>query len=277
MQLKMGNHINDTIAEKYHQQFLKLATAEIAERLELSENYVIWDSDMLLLRDFCPFNSKGRINFMEGPARPDTPREKTILDVCHANAGKSFTHLTGLNYANAWRKNGVGYTPRHMVVNRQSMADLLNAIHTRSAKANSHWSTAILEAACPTLQACVCGFSEHGSYASWMKTTSPSLVAEVTRQEGPSAFPSHKSPCCPYEYSFATETKQGLLAAEFPQSSSATCKANSLLQVDEKVFHDGHEGAHSEVVAKTSGAAVVATPSVAPPLLSTKRIAPTKQ
>jgi len=64
MEFQMGHDINDTMAESYHQQFLKLATAEIAARLSLSEHYVIWDSDMLLLRDFCPFNSKGQINFM---------------------------------------------------------------------------------------------------------------------------------------------------------------------------------------------------------------------
>jgi hypothetical protein len=220
-QLKIGHGINQTIADTFHQQFLKLATAEMAERLALSDHYVIWDSDVVLMQEFCPFNNKGQINFMEAAA--DTSANHT--QKCEAHHDRAFHELTGAHYANKFRKKaGSTYTNHHMIVNRRAMEELLSTVRARSQKANSHWSTAILESACPNLEACACGISESGSYASWKKHTLPSLVAEVSSQGSNKPAELGSKQCCPFEYSFATEKRLGTLSVKFPREYQGVCK-----------------------------------------------------
>merc|ERR1711939_1225897 len=107
-----------------------------------------------------------------------------------------------------------------MVVNSKAMGDLLDIIRERSKTTNSHWSTAILELACPTLKECACGISESGFYASWMQQKQPSKMTMVVQQESKITLPRNDM-CCPYEYSFAPEKKKGMLAGQFPKDNVA--------------------------------------------------------
>merc|ERR1719183_2334493 len=109
------------------------------------------------------------------------------------------------------------------------MADLLQHIVRRKSD-NSHWSRAILEKSCPTVEACSCGFSELGSYASWMKKMHPKSVAEVAQQWGhpvkprPGTLRSH-SQCCPTsDHELDPQRGQGNLAVVFNRHRDCTKK-----------------------------------------------------
>lgn len=207
MRLGLGSH---TMAGWYLQQFLKMGVAEAAGQLGLSENYVIWDSDMVLLKTFCPFNVRGQANFMEGDSGPE--------NACNKGYQRSFQQLTGLPYAYS-DSHKKGFTTHHMVINQLAMRDLLNRF--RHTGAGKHWSTAILEASCPNLEACSCGFSEYGSYASWMKRLYPTEFAEVPLQyERSSSVADPRVSCCPDHYPeyFEKKAKEGLLFVSFERS-----------------------------------------------------------
>lgn len=221
MRLGLGSH---TMAGWYLQQFLKMGVAEAATKLDLSENYVLWDSDMVLLRDYCPFNEQGQVNLMEGDTGPKNK--------CNIGYQSSFQQLTGLPYAYSEnnRKAGLsksgkqlwerkGFTTHHMVINQKAMLSLLTKFGQSSS--GGHWSTGILEASCPNLESCSCGFSEYGAYASWMKSVHPDKVAEVPLQyERSSEVADPRISCCPDAYPayFAKKTKQRLLFVSFERS-----------------------------------------------------------
>merc|ERR1719277_1373215 len=57
------------------------------------------------------------------------------------------------------------------------MKGFLKSLQKRTSE--RHWSLAILKAACRSLDTCMCGFSEYGSYASWMRHTRPDMFSEV--------------------------------------------------------------------------------------------------
>jgi len=162
------------MADKYLRQFWKMGIASLAESHHLSEDFVIWDADTVLFRDFCPLNEAGEANLME-----DELPDKT----CHDEISHTFKQLTGLDYALSDRKNKT-FDSHHMVVNVNAMSGLLQTLQKSRPEA-ADWSLAVLEAACPTLEKCACGFSEFGTYASWMKHQHPSLVAEVPKQLAP--------------------------------------------------------------------------------------------
>jgi len=207
MRLGLGSH---TMAGWYLQQFLKMGVAEAATKLDLSENYVLWDSDMVLLRDYCPFNEQGQVNFMEGDTGPENK--------CNIGYQSSFQRLTGLPYAYS-EKNRKGFTTHHMVINQKAIRSLLDKFGESSG--GKHWSTGILEASCPNLESCSCGFSEYGAYASWMKSLHPDQVAEVPLQyERSSHVADPKISCCPDAYPdyFVKKTKQRLLFVSFERS-----------------------------------------------------------
>jgi hypothetical protein len=207
MRLGLGSH---TMAGWYLQQFLKMGVAEVAEKLGLSENYVIWDSDMILLRDFSPFNTRGQVNLMEGDTGPE--------NICNKGYQESFGKLTGLSYAYS-RLHKKGFTTHHMVVNQTAMRDFLRHIGTKSH--DEHWSNAVLEASCPNLETCSCGFSEYGSYASWMLHFHPEAMTVVPRQyERGSQIVDPNVGCCPERYPqfFKKKLDEGLLFVSFERS-----------------------------------------------------------
>lgn len=207
LRLGLGSH---TLAGWYLQQFLKMGVAEVADKLGLSDSYVLWDSDMVLLRDFCPFNAVGQVNLMEGDTGPENK--------CNKGYQRSFEKLTGLRYAYS-KKHVKGFTTHHMVVNQSAMRDLL--AHMGMKSAGKHWSNAILDASCPDLETCSCGFSEYGSYASWMRHWYPEILAEIPRQyERSSKVADPDVSCCPdhYHQYFKQKLDEGLLFVSFERS-----------------------------------------------------------
>lgn len=209
------------VAGGYLQQFLKMGLSEVASKYGLSDDYVLWDSGMVLIRDFCPFNQEGQANLMESDDQPE--------GTCNKNYQNAFAQLTGLDYAQSERSNKA-FTAHHMVVNQQTMSQLLNAVRARQTN-SSHWSNSILEVACPTAEVCTCGFSEFGTYASWMKRLHPASVSEVplqishaNPQQGARAA---KAQCCPSSYTFTNDRTAGSLAVLFRPSD---CKQASLQQ-----------------------------------------------
>jgi len=199
LRLGLGSH---TMDGWYLQQFLKMGVSDVAEMLGLSDNYVLWDSDVILLRDYCPFNAQGQVTLMEGDTGPENQ--------CNAGYQKSFERLTGLPYA--YSGSNKGFTTHHMVINRHAMGELLAKIGQDAR--GQHWSRAILEASCPDLETCSCGFSEYGSYASWMKRQHPKDVAEVPLQyERKHHIWDSSSSCCPEDHPeyFEQKTRAGLL------------------------------------------------------------------
>jgi len=207
MRLGLGGH---TMAGWYLQQFLKMGVATAAKKLDLSENYVLWDSDMVLLRNYCPHNAQGQVNLMEG----DSGKQ----NVCNIGYQKSFERLTGMKYAYSKAKKQ-GFTTHHMVINQKIMNRLLETFAPKDS--GKHWSTAILEASCPNLETCSCGFSEYGSYASYMKNLYPNQVAEVPLQyERSSNVADPKISCCPEDYPkyFEEKARQRLLFVSFERS-----------------------------------------------------------
>lgn len=207
--------IKKDMAENFHKQFMKLAVAEIASQLGLSKHYVFWEPDSVLLRDFCPFNAKGQVNLMKALGNDDRQ--------CNAHHGSAFSQATGLQYK-LTNPNQPPFSSRHMVVNQSSMMDFLSTVRARSNSTNaaSHWSTSLLKAACPSLSACRCGFSEVGSYGSWMHRMNPLSVAEVINQEG--NFVPKKGTCCPAQNKFTKENVQGLLSVQFERPSDPDCR-----------------------------------------------------
>mmetsp|Transcript_85535 Transcript_85535/g.149080 ORF Transcript_85535/g.149080 Transcript_85535/m.149080 type:complete len:845 (-) Transcript_85535:8-2542(-) len=150
------------LASLYYDQFVKMGVAKASEKLGLSENYVLWDPELLLIRDFCPFTNDGKINIMGG----SRPRD----DVCVKEHQASFENLFGLGHKYL-ADFAEGLAPVHMVMNKHTMAAMLENASKRfsvsAESADGNWTTAFLEASCQTLQGCICGFSEHTAYASW--------------------------------------------------------------------------------------------------------------
>lgn len=158
-------------AKVMFKQFLRMGIVEATDKLRLSENYVVWDSDMVLIRDFCPFNNQGQTNFMEGILGPD--------NACQRGYQVAFQELIGEKYRfsdGAYK----AYNPHHMVFNATVMKSFLQTIKKRHNAV--HWSTPMMEASCKTLDNCTCGFSEYGSYASWIKNSNPAVFAEIATQ-----------------------------------------------------------------------------------------------
>mmetsp|Transcript_105894 Transcript_105894/g.187244 ORF Transcript_105894/g.187244 Transcript_105894/m.187244 type:complete len:685 (-) Transcript_105894:26-2080(-) len=161
------HHDLASLAKKLSMQLARLGIAQAAQKLGLSDTYVILESVMLLIRAFCPFDRTGRTNFMENL---DDEKEQ-----CQQKQKVSFERLTGQRYA--FSKSGKSFAANHIVVNTKTMNELLEVMKNRSGAL--HWSAAILESTCASLQTCRCGFSDSGSYASWVHATQPSYFSEM--------------------------------------------------------------------------------------------------
>merc|ERR1719440_1348222 len=202
MRYGAGSH---TLAGWYLQQFLKMGVAESTEALGLSENYVLWDSDMVLVRDFCPFNAQGQVNLMEG--------SYNAQNMCNRFYEQTFEKLTTLQYV--YSQTGAGLTSHHLVVNRKIMREMLATMGQ-----GRNWSTAILEASCPDLEHCGCGFSEYGSYASWMKHRHATDIKEVPRQFKRLQEEIKPPRCCPEQYAeyLKKQAEDGVIFVGFERS-----------------------------------------------------------
>lgn len=177
-----GNH---DLSGWYLQQFLKMGVAQAAGRLNLTKDYVVWDSDMVLVHNFAPFNERGQVHLMSDG--------NVGHQGCNARYEASFQNLTNLSYSYSQEK-GEGFTSHHMVVHNDYMLGLLG----KFGSSGQHWTKAILEAACPSLKMCTCSFSEYGAYASWLKHKHPDFVAEVPK--GYQRLIANRGACCPQDW-----------------------------------------------------------------------------
>lgn len=205
--------------DEYMGRLLKFGIARMSKKLDLSEHYVILDPEVILIRDFCPFNKKGQVNFMQKQVTRDFYAQFDSRSEGQANYNKIymsfFKMVSGLAYAHGESMHG-SFESYHAVVNTNSMNRFLDAVETRaSRKAGArywneilntslpvNWASAMLNIACRSGWACWCGFSEYGSYASWMKHDRPQDFAELLplyRKMRPTNW-SQPAPCCPVSY-----------------------------------------------------------------------------
>lgn len=168
----------------YLQQFLKMGIVEAAGRLNLTKDFVVWDSDMVLVHNFAPFDDRDQTNFMEDGNRRN--------EGCNTRYEASFRQLTHLPYGYS-QQGGTSFTSHHMVVHTDYMLELLG----RLGSSGQHWTKAIIEAACPDLETCKCGFSEYGAYASWVKHQHPDIMVEVPK--GFQRLQVGRDACCPQD------------------------------------------------------------------------------
>jgi hypothetical protein len=172
--LRMSSRSSNSskMAGWYLQKFLKMGLAEAASLHNLGEHYVLWDSTMIMLRDFCPFDSDGRVRIMEGG--------RSTCSQSHENV---FSKLTGIAYTHPHHSN-ITFSSNHLVVSTQHMIQFLNVLRQpqEGVASKGHWFYSILEVACPSLEDCDCGFPELAGYATWMQHVHPAAVAKVPRQ-----------------------------------------------------------------------------------------------
>mmetsp|Transcript_149591 Transcript_149591/g.259873 ORF Transcript_149591/g.259873 Transcript_149591/m.259873 type:complete len:665 (+) Transcript_149591:44-2038(+) len=161
----------EPLTNLYFQQFLKMGVAEAVGKLGLSKTYVLLDSNMIMIRNFCPVSKTGKSKFMVGGwERPG--------DVCFESYRKTFEKLTKQRYT--FSSRGQPFESFGMLVNTTIMLQLLNSIREqRSAK---HWSFNILEAACSRMDTCKCGLSAYSAYPSWAMRTGLVQFDEIPRQ-----------------------------------------------------------------------------------------------
>lgn len=145
----------DDLALQYFSRFLKMGVAQ--SDLDLSDNYAVWDSDVILLRSFCPFNSLGQAVLMEG--------DGVQSGQCHQFDKLALRQMTGVDYA--YSRSKKPFNAYQAVVGKQLMKEFLQEVEKNNPQ--HHWSINILEGACKTMAACECGFSEYGWYTSWLK------------------------------------------------------------------------------------------------------------
>mmetsp|Transcript_95299 Transcript_95299/g.168802 ORF Transcript_95299/g.168802 Transcript_95299/m.168802 type:complete len:744 (+) Transcript_95299:57-2288(+) len=202
--------------DKYFGQLLKLGIARKSEELGISEHYVILDPEVVLIRNFCPFNRKGQTNFMESVDRSDQSE-------CSRIQASVFDLMSGLSLARSHMSHA-GFASHHAVVNTDSMKRFLDILETHYVNRvnNSRtpvngslpmtWASAILESACGTSLSCSCGFSEYDAYASWMKHERPHKFAELPalyRRMAPMNW-SRPAPCCPASYDLSGDEGLGM-------------------------------------------------------------------
>lgn len=170
------------------QQFVKFSfvNTPLLADFPLSETFLIWDSDLILLDHFDAINADGRMPLMAGGKA-----HALIGDVCPY--GYSYRALTGHDTAIA--PGNRGYIPHHMVVHKPFLVEMLQAFQGKSV---DEWFWRIMDAACGTenMARCTCGFSEYTSYATWVKAHHPEAIVDIaenfTRVTGPDT-------CCPLE------------------------------------------------------------------------------
>jgi len=193
------------LVAELHEQFVKMGIANASQHLGLSDNYVLLDSDMILIRDFCPFNNQGHGRIFSG--QPEDFSKK-----CAKSQQLAFERLTRFKHPSP--DNHPGAPAEAMVVNKKRMLNLLKDIQAKSSA--THWSEAILNSACTDLGTCRYGVRIQSLYPAWMSHTNPAEYAAVSRQyrtivPGVTLVPSKDfmKPCCPDSYEFAGDGDLG--------------------------------------------------------------------
>lgn len=149
------------LAGWYLQQFLKLGAAQAIP--SLSDYFVIWDLDMVLLNPLQVLQTK------KGHTR-------TVVNVGGARNipgyRQAYQKLTSRNLESA--PDGTSFVTHWMVVYKPFMAEFLSAITSKkkhSSAGDTAWVWSILDAV--PVQHIDMGFSEYASYVSWVKQHYP--------------------------------------------------------------------------------------------------------
>merc|ERR1719277_2015820 len=139
------------------------------------------------------------------------------------------------------------------------MSEFLNVLRTSFSadSANTHWTHAILQAACPTLKDCTCGFPEAGAYVSWLKHKHPEVVSEVPKQivnavdvdrvrlhNRKKKGWARRIPCCPEQHRFYKDRSNGNLAVKFNRSSKCGGPPRPSIAEREKLHRKLHSRRH---------------------------------
>lgn len=197
----MKNTDREAIARRFFHQFLRMGLVEASRRLSLSDEYVLFDAETLLIRDFCPYNKAGQVAFMESG---DEDRDFG----CQSHHAAVFKNLTGVGYALS--RNHRSFNGHLMVVSRKIMKELLQTIEERHPE-EDHWSSTMLKHLCTSSDDCKCGFQEFAAYASWMRSQYPEKFAETEPlyefwHPAPWQFRAKKEKaCCPESYDYTTD------------------------------------------------------------------------
>ncbi|CAD7699722.1 unnamed protein product [Ostreobium quekettii] len=168
------------LAGWYLQQFLKLGAAEyMPVEPELSQYFLVWDLDMMLLRPLSLFYIPGASRKVHHVQR------QTVVNVGGNKLPgyePSYKRLTGqdLEYA----PDGTSFVTHWLVVYKPYMAEFLisigggnftdnpaNALHLQMGEASTRWVWRILDSIDPKFVET--GFSEYASYVSWVKQNYP--------------------------------------------------------------------------------------------------------
>jgi hypothetical protein len=115
---------SNRFAKWYFQQFLKMG---ICNRPDLHENYLIWDSDTILLHPLSFFSQDGRVLFTKGNEY-HTPYFVTLNKILKEPREVNFSFIA-----------------QHMMINKQIMAEMINKIKAGSL-CDGSWVWTILEA-----------------------------------------------------------------------------------------------------------------------------------
>ena len=137
-------------ASWYFQQFLKMA---ICYRKDISDYYLIWDGDTVVLQPINFFDLEGRILVNTKPKQ-----HMPMIQVMHT--------LLGLQ-----QKLGFSFISEHFMVNKQYMKDLIKRIELRFPQKES-WVFAILELI-DDENLGRSGFSEYETYGNFLHSTYP--------------------------------------------------------------------------------------------------------
>ncbi|MCO6451593.1 MAG: hypothetical protein J5I90_12465 [Caldilineales bacterium] len=147
-----GRGVQPGRAGWYLQQFAKMAAAS---QPEIADDYLIWDSDTVLLRPTAFFDSAGVVQFAARAKRYEPYRQ-------------AYRRLLGHDPAAE-----VSFVAEHMMVCKIWMRELITAIEERQGQ---RWVWAIMDVI-DTPELSHSGFSEFETYANFMLAAHPDAAA----------------------------------------------------------------------------------------------------
>lgn len=164
----MGRHV----AGWYLQQFLKMWAGHFVKNL--SEHYLVWDMDMLLVRNLEVF----RNDYKDAGGSS----WRTVVNIGGAtNPGYEYSYHKLTNRSMEFAPDGSSFVTHWMVVYQPYMNEFLSElVPSRTStdavppaeEGSTQWVWQILDSLLPTNVET--GFSEYASYISWVKQNYPS-------------------------------------------------------------------------------------------------------
>lgn len=150
---------SDRFAKWYFQQFLKMG---ICNRPDLMENYLIWDSDTILLRPITFFSDDRKTLFTKQLHKYRKPYFVTLHKILREQRRVDFSFIA-----------------QHMMINKQIMAEMINKIDVDS-PFNSSWVWKILksifEENSSRFSPPIPEFSEYETYGNYITNNYPEMV-----------------------------------------------------------------------------------------------------